>query len=570
MNANASTFVPKFLVKPAAAVAPVVAAAPAPAPAPVVAAPAPAPVVVAAPAPAPAPVVVETTTTTTTTNNTITSPIARVLAEDEVKEPTTSVYKVEEDDVEEDEVDATADKLSALPMMETSNYNDDAREHLNIVFIGHVDAGKSTISGNIMLLTGQVDSHTLAKYEREAKEHHRESWIFAYIMDTNEEERAKGKTVEVGRAHFETEKKRYTILDAPGHKSYVPNMISGAAQADVAILVISSKKGEFESGVDGGQTIEHARLAKMIGIKHLLILVNKMDEPSVNWSKERYDEICEKVTGHMKKCGFNPKKDFQFIPGSGYTSANIKDKMKEGVCPWYSGPSLIGALDDLAPFERNDNGAIRIPVIDSYKDRGVVTIMGKIESGTVTVGQQIMIMPGKTKVEVLSLSNETCNFKIGRTGENLRIGLKGIDDDSAIRPGSVLCSVDRPVPVVSEIEAIVVLIDLPKDKQLFTANFEAVFHAHTAVEECQVKSLIATIDMRTGAELKKKPTFVKNGESVKCRMLLSRPVCLEEFTSNPQLSRFTLRDSSKTMAFGKVVNIGKKAREALGITSPKQ
>ncbi|EGG14374.1 eukaryotic release factor 3 [Cavenderia fasciculata] len=557
MNPNASVFVPgmKFGAKPSATPAPAATAATPAAAAnstPVVEEPKvvvqeekkvekkPAPVA-AAP--------VETTTTTSTTSTSATSPTTTVTS------PTT-----------DDDVDELGNKIDDVVIQDVSNFKEDQREHLNIVFIGHVDAGKSTISGNIMLLTGQVDSHTMAKYEREAKENHRESWIFAYIMDTNEEERAKGKTVEVGRAHFETEKKRYTILDAPGHKAYVPNMISGAAQADVAILVISSKKGEFEAGVDGGQTIEHARLAKMIGIKHLIVLVNKMDEPTVAWSKERYDDIVEKITGHLKKCGFNPKKDFQFIPASGFTSANIKDRVKPEVCPWFDGDSLMGTLDALAPFERNDSGALRVPIITSYKDRGVVTVMGKIESGTITLGQSLWLMPGRTPVQVASLSNETCNFRTGRTGENLRIGLKGIDEDT-IRAGSILSEIQRPVPVVSEIEAIVALIDLPKEKQLFTSNFEAVFHAHTAVEECIVKSLVATIDMKTGQEIKKKPTFAKNGESVKCRIVLNRAVCLEEFTTNPQLSRFTLRDSNKTMAFGKVTSIGKKAREA--INSPK-
>ncbi|GAM27495.1 hypothetical protein SAMD00019534_106710 [Acytostelium subglobosum LB1] len=561
MNPNASAFVPKFLVKPAATSPPAAAPVPVAAPAPVET-PAPAPAPAPAPVATPAPVVEEEKPVTTTTTTTSTTSTTSVTSPEQSK-PTESVFKVEEEDIE-DEVDEISKKLEALPIMEVSNFKEDPREHVNIVFIGHVDAGKSTISGNIMVLTGQIDSHTLAKYEREAKDHHRESWLFAYVMDTNEEERSKGKTVEVGRAHFETEKKRYTILDAPGHKNYVPNMISGAAQADVGILVVSSKKGEFEAGVEGGQTIEHARLAKMIGIKHLVVLVNKMDEPSVAWSKERYDEIVTKVTGHLKKCGFNPAKDFQFVPGSGFTSANIKDTVSKEICPWNTGLSLIGTLDGLPHFERNETGPLRVPIIDSFKDRGVVNIMGKIESGTVTVGQQVMIMPGKNKVEVVSLSNETCNFKVGHAGENLRIGLKGIDDEF-IRTGSILSDMIRQVPVVTEIEAIVVLFDLPKEKQLFTVNYEAMFHAHTAVEECQIKSLIATIDVKTNQEIKKKPTFAKNGESVKVRLVLSRPVCLEEFTSSPQLARFTLRESNKTIAFGKVVNVGKKVKEALAV-----
>lgn len=175
------------------------------------------------------------------------------------------------------------------------------KEHVNVVFIGHVDAGKSTIGGQIMYLTGMVDKRTLEKYEREAKEKNRETWYLSWALDTNQEERDKGKTVEVGRAYFETEKKHFTILDAPGHKSFVPNMIGGASQADLAVLVISARKGEFETGFEkGGQTREHAMLAKTAGVKHLIVLINKMDDPTVNWSNERYEECKEKLVPFLK------------------------------------------------------------------------------------------------------------------------------------------------------------------------------------------------------------------------------------------------------------------------------
>ncbi|CDQ97061.1 unnamed protein product [Oncorhynchus mykiss] len=191
--------------------------------------------------------------------------------------------KEEEEMMEEEEEEE-------LPMLKVIPLPPDApkKEHVNVVFIGHVDAGKSTIGGQIMYLTGMVEKRTLEKYEREAKEKNRETWYLSWALDTNQEERDKGKTVEVGRAYFETEKKHFTILDAPGHKSFVPNMIGGASQADLAVLVISARKGEFETGFEkGGQTREHAMLAKTAGVKHLIVLVNKMDDPTVNWSLER-------------------------------------------------------------------------------------------------------------------------------------------------------------------------------------------------------------------------------------------------------------------------------------------
>ena len=216
------------------------------------------------------------------------------------------------------------------------------KEHVNVVFIGHVDAGKSTMGGNILFLTGMVDKRTMEKYEKEAKEANRESWYLSWALDTSAEERKKGKTVECGKAFFETDKRRYTILDAPGHKNFVPSMIGGASQADIAVLVISARKGEFETGFErGGQTREHAVLAKTNGINKLIVAVNKMDDPTVMWDKARYDEILGKLTPFLKGTGYNPKTDIVFLPLSGFTGANLKDRMGKSVCPWFEYAPLL-------------------------------------------------------------------------------------------------------------------------------------------------------------------------------------------------------------------------------------
>lgn len=215
------------------------------------------------------------------------------------------------------------------------------KEHLNIVFIGHVDAGKSTMGGNILYLTGMVDKRTMEKYEKEAKDAGRESWYLSWALDSTPQERSKGKTVEVGRAYFETDARRYTILDAPGHKTFVPSMISGAAQADVAILVISSRKGEFETGFEkGGQTREHIMLVKTAGVSKVIVVINKMDDSTVQWDKARYDEIKDKLTPFIRAAGFNPKTDVYFMPVSAYTGANLKDPIPKNVCPWWEYVSL--------------------------------------------------------------------------------------------------------------------------------------------------------------------------------------------------------------------------------------
>lgn len=271
---------------------------------------------------------------------------------------------------------------------------DETRQPSSLVFIGHVDVGKSTICGNLMYMTGMVDERTIEKFKLEAKEKNRDSWWLAYVMDINDDEKAKGKTVEVGRATLETATKRYTIFDAPGHKNYVPDMIMGAAMADTAALVISARKGEYESGFErDGQTREHAQLARSLGVQRLIVVVNKMDEESVKWDEVRYNEIVNGVTPFLlETCGF-ARHNVSFIPISGLSGENIdviSDKS-----PWYKGPTLIQALDECEVPKRDPEGPLRIPILDKMKERGLVAF-GKVESGTVRIGSKLTVMPNDT------------------------------------------------------------------------------------------------------------------------------------------------------------------------------
>lgn len=458
--------------------------------------------------------------------------------------------------MEKEEMDTLAEDFQNVEFVE------DNREHINIVFIGHVDAGKSTISGQILFSTGMVDQRTIQKYEREAKDKNRESWFLAYIMDTNEEERAKGKTVEVGRAHFETQHKRYTILDAPGHKNYVPNMIGGAAQADIGILVISVRKGEFESGFNrGGQTREHTMLAKTLGLKQLIIVVNKMDDPTVNWDKARYDEVVKELNPFLKQVGYNPEKDVVYIPISGIKGYNIKDRLDKSICPWYNGPSLLEALDNMKPLERLDNWPFRLPIIDKYKERGLLWVHGKVETGSLAVGTTQIVIPNRMQVEVAEIMlDDTKNMKVARPGENIKIGLKGIDEDN-IHRGYVLCDPKVPIACQAKFEAQLAILELLPHKSVFSAGYSAVLHIHTAVEECNIVVLLDQLDKKTGAVAKKKPMFVTNGALVRCIIECSQPICLELFSSVPQLGRFTLRDEGKTIAIGKVTALGPRKKQ---------
>ena len=435
----------------------------------------------------------------------------------------------------------------------------DLREHLNIVFIGHVDAGKSTIGGQILYLTGNVDERTIAKYEKEAKDKNRESWYMAYIMDTNDEERAKGKTVEVGRANFDTEKKRYTILDAPGHKNYVPNMIAGAAQADVGVLVVAARKGEFETGFDrGGQTREHAQLAKTLGVNKLIVVVNKMDDPSVVldggvWSEERFKDIQTRLTPFLKQCGYNVSTHVTFVPISGLHGHNMKDPVDAKVCPWWKQGSLFETLDNLDPVDRPAGAPFRMPVMDKYSDMGTM-VMGKSEAGTVKVGMDLMLMPESTPVKVTALFRDDEEVEICGAGENLRLRLQGCEAEN-VHAGDVLCSANLPVRSVKKFEAQLAILELLEHKPLFTEGYKAVLHIHSAVCECEVSQIIFEIKPRTKEKVRAK--FVKSGKLVVCRISLAKSVPMELFKDVAQLGRFTLRDEGKSIAIGKVTRLPK-------------
>ncbi|XP_074576832.1 uncharacterized protein LOC141833319 [Curcuma longa] len=445
---------------------------------------------------------------------------------------------------------------------ENAEEHDDKEEnkkrHLNVVFIGHVDAGKSTAGGQILLLSGQVDDRTMQKYEKEAKDKSRESWYMAYIMDTNEEERVKGITVEVGRAHFETENTRFTILDAPGHKSYVPNMISGASQADIGVLVISARKGEFETGYEkGGQTREHVQLAKTLGVSKLVVVVNKMDDPTVKWSKARFDEIESKMVPFLKSSGYNVKKDVQFLPISALLGANMKTRMEKCICDWWSGPCLFEVLDSIEVPSRDPNGPVRMPIIDKYKDMGTV-VMGKIESGSISEGDNLLVMPNKASVKVLSIICDENKVRRAGPGENVRVKLAGVEEED-ILAGFVLSSVAKPIGAVSEFNAQLQILEL-LDNAIFTAGYKAVLHIHSIVEECEVVELLEEIDTKKKKDAdtrkkkaKRKPLFVKNGAAVVCCIQVTNLICIENFSDFAQLGRFTLRTEGKTVAVGKVV-----------------
>ena len=415
------------------------------------------------------------------------------------------------------------------------------KEHVNLIFIGHVDAGKSTLGGSILFATGMVDERTMDKYKREAKEAGRETWYLSWALDLTKEERSKGKTVEVGRGFFETEKRRYTILDAPGHKTFVPNMIGGASQADIGILVISARKGEYETGFEkGGQTREHAILAKTQGVNQLVVAINKMDDPTVEWDQGRFKECSEKLTTFLRGLGYG-KNDFTFMPISAQTTVGIKDRVPKSICKWYDGPSLLEYLDNLKTLERKVNAPFMMPVNGKYRDLGTM-VEGKIEAGVIKKGGSYILMPNRDDVSVAALYGETEEeIPQASCGEQVRIRLRGVEEED-ILPGFVLCSPKRLVHCVSEFEAQIVLLEL---KSILSAGFNCVLHVHSAIEEVSFDALLHKLEKGTGRKSKKPPPFATKGMSIIARLKViggAGSVCVERFEDYAQMGRFTLRD----------------------------
>lgn len=459
-------------------------------------------------------------------------------------------HKAEEEEEEEGE-----------KFFDPSAFQLDEKKPLNVVLLGHVDAGKSTISGHILVLTGNVDERTMEKYEKEAKALNRESWKFAFALDTSEQERAKGKTEEYGQASFTTETRRFTILDAPGHKNYVPHMIGGASQADIGILVISARKGEFETGFErGGQTREHAMLAKTSGVRQMVVVINKLDDPSVlnsdgTWSKERFDECKTKLEPFLKQVGWNPK-GLDWIPVSGITGHNLKDKVPNSTCDWYDGESLLDTLEHLRPPERLLTGPVKMPLSEKHKEMGTM-VMGKLESGIIQTNDKLVIMPNRVDVTVDSLQLEGSTAQAAEPGDVVRLRLKGVEEED-VRVGFVLCS---PRDLVSYTCTFIAKLMILEHRSIICAGYSAVIHIHAAVEEFTVTRLLAELDKKTGKAKQKNPKFVKPGMRCLAKLRTMMPICVEPYDVFPQLGRFMIRDEGKTVAVGTVMRLTEEESE---------
>ena len=429
---------------------------------------------------------------------------------------------------------------------------DTTHEPVSIVFVGHVDSGKSTISGSLLYSLGKVDERAIEKYKREAKVKNRESWFMAYIMDTYEEEREKGKTVDIGKASFTTPHRRFTLLDAPGHAGYIPNLLLGACQADFAGLVISAKKGEFESGFDKqGSTREHTLLLKALGVNNLIVMVNKMDEDSVKWSKERYDNIVKTLKPFIHSCGFDIEKNVKWIPISGLTGENLCIPLDKHKCDWYDGPDLIQIMDTIELPKRDENSPVRVSILDRYKENQVY-IMGKIESGTIKYGDTYTLMPSGAKITVDWLFNsEEKGVPYALPGENIRIRCKGIDSENEVNRGNILCSNDNVCLVFNVFEAEIQILELP-DNLIIAEGFNCMLHYHTFIEECTITPK-SEINRKTKVETKVK--FVRSQARLKAFVKTKNILCGEKYETFNNLGRFSMRYEGSTIAIGKILKV---------------
>jgi len=428
-----------------------------------------------------------------------------------------------------------------------------AKPHLNLVIMGHVDHGKSTTTGHLLYLAGAIDERTIKAFEDEAAKMGKGTFKYAWVLDNLKEERERGLTIDLRFLKFETNKYYFTVIDAPGHRDFVKNMITGASQADGAILFCSAKRGEFEAGIGpGGQTREHAFLAFTLGVRQVVVAVNKMDDATVNWGKERYEEVKNEVTRMLKMVGFKVDK-VNFVPTSGWTGDNLikkSDKMS-----WYTGPTLIEALDLLELPPKPTNKPLRIPIQDVYSITGIGTVpVGRVETGVLKEGVNLVFMPSNKTAEVKSMEMHHTRIPVAEPGDNIGMNVRGIAK-TEIHRGDVAGPVDNPPTVATEFIGQVIVIYHPT---AIAAGYTPVLHYHTGQIACRFTELLKKLDPRTGQVVEEKPSFLKTGDAACVRMEPLRPIAIENYKDFPELGRFAVRDMGTTVAAGVVKEITKK------------
>ncbi|MEA3254218.1 MAG: translation elongation factor EF-1 subunit alpha [Candidatus Altiarchaeota archaeon] len=415
------------------------------------------------------------------------------------------------------------------------------KPHMNLVFIGHVDHGKSTLVGRLLYELGEVTEQTMKKYKDEASKLGKGTFEFAWVMDSLKEERERGLTIDIAHKKFQTQKTYFTIIDAPGHRDFVKNMITGASQADAAVLVVSAKEGIQP------QTKEHAFLSRTLGIKQLLVGINKMD--TVDYNEARFNEVKDDMSKLLSGIGYKLD-EVTIIPISAYNGDNLKEKSDK--TPWYKGKTLLASLDDFKPPEKPVDKALRLPVQDAYTITGVGTVpVGRVETGVMKPGMKVVFMPSGVSGEVKTIEMHHEQLSQALPGDNIGFNVRGVGKKD-IKRGDVLGPVDNPPTVAEDFTAQIVVLQHPS---AITVGYTPVFHIHTTQVACTFLELVKKLDPKTGDTLEENPQFLKAGDVAVVKLKPTKLLCLEAAKDFPQLGRFAVRDMGTTVAAGMVLSV---------------
>jgi len=415
------------------------------------------------------------------------------------------------------------------------------KPHQNLAIIGHVDHGKSTLVGRLLFETGSVPEHVIEQHREEAEEKGKGGFEFAYVMDNLAEERERGVTIDIAHQEFDTDEYYFTIVDCPGHRDFVKNMITGASQADNAVLVVAA-----DDGVQP-QTQEHVFLARTLGIDELIVAVNKMD--LVDYEESRYREVVEEVTELLKQVQFNTE-DASFIPSSAFEGDNINERSDN--MPWYDGPTVLQSLNNLPEPEPPTDAPLRLPIQDVYTISGIGTVpVGRIETGEMFPGDDVVFQPSDVGGEVKTVEMHHEEVDRAGPGDNVGFNVRGIGKDD-IRRGDVCGPADDPPTVAETFQAQIVVMQHPS---VITAGYTPVFHAHTAQVACTVESIDQKIDPSSGEVAEENPDFIQSGDAAVVTVRPQKPLSIEPSGEIPELGSFAIRDMGQTIAAGKVLSV---------------
>lgn len=437
------------------------------------------------------------------------------------------------------------------------------KQHCNLVVIGHVDSGKSTTTGHLIYKCGGIDKRTIEKFEKEAAELGKGSFKYAWVLDKLKAERERGITIDIALWKFETKKFFFTIIDAPGHRDFIKNMITGTSQADVAILMIPADAGGFEAAyAKTGQLREHALLAFTLGVKQIIVCINKMDEKTVNYGQPRYQEIKDEVSKFLSKVGYKGDQ-VPFIPVSGFNGDNLIERSTN--MDWYKGPILLDVLDAIVPPKRPVELPLRLPLQDVYKIGGIGTVpVGRVETGVIKPGMTVIFSPAQVSTEVKSVEMHHEQMESAEPGDNVGFNVKNVSVKD-IKRGMVTGDVknDPPMPT-GNFEAQVIVLDHPNR---IMAGYTPVLDCHTSHIACRFNKLLQLVNKRNGEVMEENPKFIKSGQAAICELVPSKPMCVEAFSKYAPLGRFAVRDMRKTVAVGVIKIVRRKKPDGTWVQS---